>query len=1056
MMDCRNTHNRLVSLALAARLDRLGEADRLAVPRDRELHAALTRALAAVRLYPRRIASEEDAMKLDGVDAAVLDIIRPVLKQQQQQQQQSASFSRSAPSGSNATVARARGSHYASPGGGNPGILAGSGRGMAVTTGATAGGYNAAAGFSSASRAPSLTPPPRTSPGDLLLNRMAAAFSSAWGAAGSGLPSPLPAAAAPAIVSRSGGGGARAPANTLSTAVSSPPPMTVTVPVPVQQGQSAPAVISTPPASEVVVIDSDDEGGHVAATLARGGGTGTSPRQGAGSSDAHRDEGGGSDDDPVIVSASEFEASQRGRHSAGDDSASAADERSGALLRPAEDELWGVSLRERLLKRSMSGVSSISAMSAVSAASAGSVATSASRAASTASAVSVLGHAHGGAAASAAGRPAVGLSASESRGASVVSVVTKSAFAADVRATASAAASTSSVAVGAAISLAVTAAACSSTSDAARSKHLVGVSALSRTSSSVGAASSASASTAAAGSASVSSAASAAPAGGSVLARSHSLVAAQAVEKKRRAALGSAGDAWECPQCLREFAFDEEAKAWRISSLGVRGDVRAAFGCAADQSGGAFSAAENIGSHTSNGHVCSLDAANWEVVMLVDNREIRTRDDRTYLASQLMGKGIPCEVRTLPLGDVLWVLRRRTGSLLPPTLPAALQAAVTARAAATATAAAASPPAAKGKRKAAAMACECDEMDGGDEAGSAAAPKKRGPKKQRTTATKSFVLPGPGPVHVSPPNPEREYVLDFIVERKAVGDLASSIIDGRYNEQKLRLSDAGLRVTYLIEGDPNRMHESNYNGMKVGPKHIAGAMTTTQIMHGFRVVNTHNIDATIGWLSRMHAAVVNEVMNVSSACQCVPPGTALLAAATAAGAAVSSTALSMSQAAAGAYGAAATGAGSSFAELGGGGGGASSSSATTTQYHLCRNDKCNLWGRPGLPRLVLNFNEFKVVAAKPRILPALQLFGMMLRQVNGCSADRAQAILDNYPTPAALRDAYASMPDERRGRDMLRGLPVPNQRNTLGPALSASIYNLVMSKDYVKAGEVKE
>jgi len=46
-----------------------------------------------------------------------------------------------------------------------------------------------------------------------------------------------------------------------------------------------------------------------------------------------------------------------------------------------------------------------------------------------------------------------------------------------------------------------------------------------------------------------------------------------------------------------------------------------------------------------------------------------------------------------------------------------------------------------------------------------------------------------------------DYVLDFIVERKTADDLAASIVDGRYEEQKFRLKNCGINnVIYLIEG----------------------------------------------------------------------------------------------------------------------------------------------------------------------------------------------------------------------------------------------------------------
>ena len=49
-----------------------------------------------------------------------------------------------------------------------------------------------------------------------------------------------------------------------------------------------------------------------------------------------------------------------------------------------------------------------------------------------------------------------------------------------------------------------------------------------------------------------------------------------------------------------------------------------------------------------------------------------------------------------------------------------------------------------------------------------------------------------------------ENVLDWIVERKRVDDLASSIIDKRYDQQKYWLGKCGIsNIVYLVEGDPD-------------------------------------------------------------------------------------------------------------------------------------------------------------------------------------------------------------------------------------------------------------
>ncbi|KAL6616686.1 hypothetical protein ACP70R_038956 [Stipagrostis hirtigluma subsp. patula] len=75
-----------------------------------------------------------------------------------------------------------------------------------------------------------------------------------------------------------------------------------------------------------------------------------------------------------------------------------------------------------------------------------------------------------------------------------------------------------------------------------------------------------------------------------------------------------------------------------------------------------------------------------------------------------------------------------------------------------------------------------------------------------------------------------EYVLDLVVERKNVSDLASSIEDNRYKDQKLRMKRCGLRkLIYLVEGDPNGSDSS---------QKIKTACFTTEILDGFDVQRT--------------------------------------------------------------------------------------------------------------------------------------------------------------------------------------------------------------------------
>lgn len=82
-----------------------------------------------------------------------------------------------------------------------------------------------------------------------------------------------------------------------------------------------------------------------------------------------------------------------------------------------------------------------------------------------------------------------------------------------------------------------------------------------------------------------------------------------------------------------------------------------------------------------------------------------------------------------------------------------------------------------------------------------------------------------------------EYVLDFIVERKKVDDLRSSIRDNRYRDQKLRLLRCGLKkLIYLVEGDPNSSEAA---------ESIKTACFTTEILEGFDVQRTNSLRDTL-------------------------------------------------------------------------------------------------------------------------------------------------------------------------------------------------------------------
>lgn len=92
-----------------------------------------------------------------------------------------------------------------------------------------------------------------------------------------------------------------------------------------------------------------------------------------------------------------------------------------------------------------------------------------------------------------------------------------------------------------------------------------------------------------------------------------------------------------------------------------------------------------------------------------------------------------------------------------------------------------------------------------------------------------------------------EIVLDYVVERKRLDDLDSSIKDKRFLEQKFRLKRSGIRNTvYIIEdyGSLQAMEDQQHTRMVT-------AIAATQIIDGFFVKRTRKLDDTITYLANM-------------------------------------------------------------------------------------------------------------------------------------------------------------------------------------------------------------
>lgn len=89
-----------------------------------------------------------------------------------------------------------------------------------------------------------------------------------------------------------------------------------------------------------------------------------------------------------------------------------------------------------------------------------------------------------------------------------------------------------------------------------------------------------------------------------------------------------------------------------------------------------------------------------------------------------------------------------------------------------------------------------------------------------------------------------ELVLPYVIERKRMDDLASSIKDGRFHEQKFRLADSGIpNIIYLIESRGSNSHL----GLPI--QNLLQAATNTQIHNRFSIKFTDSHNDSILYLS---------------------------------------------------------------------------------------------------------------------------------------------------------------------------------------------------------------
>jgi ERCC4-type nuclease len=110
------------------------------------------------------------------------------------------------------------------------------------------------------------------------------------------------------------------------------------------------------------------------------------------------------------------------------------------------------------------------------------------------------------------------------------------------------------------------------------------------------------------------------------------------------------------------------------------------------------------------------------------------------------------------------------------------------------------------------------------------------------------------------PEYEKEYILDFIIERKILSDLASSIMDGRYTEQKYRLKNSNVgNLYYIFEGNMSTYQIANRTA--ISKQALTTAFYNTLNVHDINIYRSSSIEQTINFVLSIDTMIRS--MNIS-------------------------------------------------------------------------------------------------------------------------------------------------------------------------------------------------
>ncbi|KAK7505471.1 hypothetical protein BaRGS_00003216 [Batillaria attramentaria] len=223
----------------------------------------------------------------------------------------------------------------------------------------------------------------------------------------------------------------------------------------------------------------------------------------------------------------------------------------------------------------------------------------------------------------------------------------------------------------------------------------------------------------------------------------------------------------------------------------------------------------------------------------------------------------------------------------------------------------------------------------------------------------------------------RELVLNYVVERKRMDDLVSSMIGGRMKEQKFRLKHCGLQEKIiLIESYGSMQHFS------ISEDRIRQAITNTEIIDGFTVKQTRDSKETAAYLTLMTRYLQSYYQNKT--------------------------------------------------------------------LRSCSRDRLKQMGLTfqldDTEQMLMPFDHFNQASMKSKPLTVRELFGKQLIQLWGMSADKAKAVVDRFPTPSSLLQAYSVCSTDKERDSLLANVKYGKNLRNLGIAVSRQVAQLYNAK----------